>query len=107
MSRRPDNDYARSKMHARDFQYGTSQIMPVDDALKNGTLDWDVTVRNLLILILTSALQCRAGDIFKDNLDNHELPFIAYGIIRLRLANGMQIEHLEALVTIRNEKGAK
>ena len=79
----------------------------MDDALKNGTLNWDVTVRDLLMVILTSALQCRAGDIFKDRLDDHELPFIAYGDIRLRLANGMQIEHLEALVTIRNEKGLK
>ena len=79
----------------------------MDDALKNGTLNWDVTVRDLLILILSSALQCRAGDILKDKFDDHELPFIAYGDIRLKLANGMQIEHLEALVTIRNEKGAK
>ena len=79
----------------------------MDDALKNGIINWDVTVRNLLILILTSALQCRAGDIFKGNMDDHELPFLAYGDICLKLANGMQIEHLEALVTIRNEKGAK
>ena len=28
MSKNPDSDYACSKMHPRDFQYGTSQILP-------------------------------------------------------------------------------
>lgn len=78
------------------------------DALKRGTLNWDVTIVRAASLILLSSLQCRAGDITKARLDDHHLPCLTYRDVRLKLVDdGKDVEHLEARVRIRNEKGHK
>ena len=77
------------------------------DAVENGTPNWDTTLRNLLLLLLSSALQCRSGDILKERRDEHPLPYIVYGDIALKLVGGSQLEHIQAEVKIRNEKGYK
>lgn len=81
-----------------------------DDAVENGTRSWDVTILRVLSLVLTSALQCRSGDIHKHHRDEDDqpLPFIAYKDVRLKLIDGgREIHNLEARITIRNEKGHK
>ena len=79
----------------------------LDNALEHGTRNWDVTVQHLLMLILLSSLQCRAGDITKWFKDDQPLPFLAYQDVRLKLVGGSSIQDLEARVTIRNEKRYK
>lgn len=37
-------------------------------------------------------------------MDDQPLPFIAYKDVQLKLVDGKEIQHLEARVTIRNEK---
>ena len=68
------------------------------------TINWDVTILRTLRIVLTSTFQYRAGDITKHPLDDHPLPFLAYGDVSLKLFEGEEIHHLEARVTIRNEK---
>lgn len=78
-----------------------------NNALENRTYNWDFTVVRALSLILITSLQCRSGDITKSYLDNQPLPFLTYGDVCLKLVNGTEIEHLEARIKIRNEKGHK
>ena len=76
--------------------------------LENGTLNWDVTVQDILHLILLSSLECRTHDITKSGRDDQPLPYLTYGDIALKFVDQTNnIDHLEALVTIRNEKGFK
>ena len=77
----------------------------MNDALENGTLNWDVVVRNMLVLILIASLQCRTCDIMKSRMDDQPLPYLTYGDVSLTLVGGTEdIESLEARVKIRNEK---
>ena len=77
-------------------------------ALENGTLNWDVTVQDILHLILLCSLECRTHDITKAQRDDQPLPYLTYGDIALKFVGETNnIDHLEARVTIRNEKGFK
>jgi hypothetical protein len=77
------------------------------DALTNGTRSWDVTLAKILSFVLTSALAARTGDLTVGELDDQELPFIAYEDITLKLNRGAKLVDLIATVVIRNEKGKK
>lgn len=77
------------------------------DALTTGTRSWDVTLAKVLSIILTSALAARTGDLTVGELDDHELPFLTYGDITLKLSKGAKLVDLVADVVIRNEKGKK
>jgi hypothetical protein len=77
------------------------------DALTCGTRSWDVTLAKILSIVLTSALAARTGDLTVGDLDVHELPFLAYKDITLKLNKGAKLVNLVASVVIRNEKGKK
>ena len=77
------------------------------DALTSGTRSWDVTLAKILSIVLTSALAARTGDLTVGELDDHELPFLTYGDITLKLYKGAKLVDLVANVVIRNEKGRK
>lgn len=79
----------------------------LSDALTNGTIDWDVTLAKTLSIVLTAALASRTGDITTAPLDVHELPFLCYKDITLKLAKGHVLTNLVAEAVIRNEKGDK
>ena len=78
-----------------------------EDAVRNGSRNWDVTIHTALSLLLISALQCRSGDITKSTYNTQPLPCLVYKDISLKLIKGEDIDHLEARITIRNEKGTK
>jgi hypothetical protein len=63
----------------------------LSDALTNGTINWDVTLAKTLSIVLTAALASRTGDITTAPLDVHELFFLCYKDITLKLANGHQL----------------
>ncbi len=75
-------------------------------ALEEGTTNWDRVLQKVLSLLLLGALACRLGDITKHNKDTHDLPFLYYKDIT-KLVGGTRIEHLVALIVIRNEKAKK
>lgn len=77
------------------------------NALTNGTINWDVTLAKAFSIVLTSALASRTGDITTAPLEEHELPFLCYMDITLKLAKGNNFTNLVADVLIRNEKGDK
>ncbi len=77
------------------------------DAFEEGTTNWDKTIQKALSLLLLGALSCRCGDIMKDQSDVHDLPFLCYDDIAVKLVGGDGIEYLQALIVIRNEKGKK
>lgn len=77
------------------------------DALTSGTRSWDFTLAKILSIGLTSALAARTGDLTVGDLDEHELPYLAYKNITLKLHNGAKFVNLVANVVIRNEKGKK
>ena len=85
--------------------------MMVDALLKNaleqGTLNWDVTIVQVLTLVLVASLHCRTGDISRGHLDDQPMPYLTYEDVHLKLVNGTEMEHLEARVKVRNEKGHK
>ena len=72
----------------------------------DGTLNWDIIVRNMLVLILFASLQCRPGDIMMTTeMDDQPMPYLTYGDVLLSLVGDTEdIESLEARVKIRNEK---
>ncbi|KAH6539690.1 hypothetical protein HBI07_114560 [Parastagonospora nodorum] len=80
----------------------------IADARVNGTLAWDVTLLKCLSITLLAALGARSGDLTRNRLDEHDLPYLAYQDVILRLVlGGSTIDDMEAVVTIRNEKGNK
>lgn len=76
-------------------------------ALEQGTTNWDKTIQKALSIVLVAALCCRGGDIMMTNGETHDLPFLCYDDITIKLVGGQTLEHLVAEVVIRNEKGKK
>jgi len=66
-----------------------------------------VVLAKTLSIVLTAALASRTGDVTVDPLDEHELPFLCYEDIKLKLIKGDDLTNLVAKVVIRNEKGDK
>lgn len=79
----------------------------LNDAITNGTANWDITISGVLNLLLLSSLAARSGDLVYNRLGEHPLPFLVYDDIVLRLGDGDEIEDLVASVKIRNIKGHK
>ena len=77
------------------------------DALKNGTINWDVVLAKALSIVMTAATGARTGDLTVATMDEQELPYLCYKDITLKLAGGDKLENLVAKVLIRNEKGWK
>lgn len=82
-------------------------IASLKNAIDNGTRSWDYTANDILMILLTSSLQCRAGDIMRSWFDKQPFPYIIYSDIIMKFVGGFQIENLVGQVTIRNEKGHK
>ncbi|OBT86748.1 hypothetical protein VE02_06282 [Pseudogymnoascus sp. 03VT05] len=79
----------------------------LEDAIDNGSTNWDKTLQKALSLLLISALSCRSGDIMTSTMDTQKLPFLCYDDITIKLVGGDGLEHLQADVLIRNEKKRK
>jgi hypothetical protein len=79
----------------------------LSEGLEEGTTNWDRVLQKVLSLLLLGALACRLGDITKHNKDTHDLPFLCYKDITIKLVGGTRIENLVALIVIRNEKAKK
>ncbi|KAL1597760.1 hypothetical protein SLS60_008247 [Paraconiothyrium brasiliense] len=78
-----------------------------DTALRNEVLSWDVQLSRVQQLLLLSALSCRNGDINKNRLDRHDLPFLCFGDLTMKLIGGNELEDLAVMVKLRNTKGTK
>lgn len=79
----------------------------VKDAFHCGTMTWDITLAKCLSIVLTAALGARTGDLSVAPLNQHALPFLAYKDVVIKMKGGDTIDDLEAVITIRNEKGDK
>ncbi|KAK0125600.1 hypothetical protein ONS96_009435 [Cadophora gregata f. sp. sojae] len=79
----------------------------LQQALAEGTTNWDKTIQKALSMVLIAALSCRCGDIMKTQSETHELPFLCYDDITIKLVGGHGLENLVATVVIRNEKTKK
>ena len=77
------------------------------EALHEGTPTWDKTIQKALSLLLISALSCRSGDIMVAALGDQPLPFLYYNDVTIKLVGGTELNNLEALIVIRNEKKNK
>ena len=82
-------------------------IVVLKNALEHGTLNWDITIVSLLSLNLTASLQCHSGDSSRNYNDNQPVPYLTWGNVCLKLVNGMEMEHSEVRIKIRNEKNHK
>jgi hypothetical protein len=76
------------------------------DAWDNGALSWDTVLAKAQHLVIFFALGVRAGDITKDSRDRHELPFLAYQDVKIKIL-GHGPEDMIMDVTVRNLKGYK
>jgi len=76
-----------------------------NDALYNGTLDWDLTIKRIVSLIFVTALALWAGDITPNKFDDQELPYLYYEDVELKYDDGEGIEHLVTYIKIRYKKG--
>ena len=80
----------------------------LNNAMSNGTKNWDITISGVLNLLLLSSLAARSGDLVPDDMEKGSpTAFLNYNDIVLKLVNGKDIVNLVASVTIRNEKGYK
>ena len=77
------------------------------NALRNGTINWDVTLSKMTSLLLLSSTCARVGDLYYHHLDKQPFPYLIYKDIVLKFVGGSDLEHLMANITIRNEKGKK
>jgi hypothetical protein len=76
----------------------------LNDAIRHSTVNWDVTLGKTLSIVLVAALGSRTGHVTTAPLDTHELPFLCYRDITLKLSEG---HNLIAEVVLPNEKGNK
>lgn len=79
----------------------------LNEALTQGTLHRDVTLSRITSLVLVSCVSARAGDLNADILDDQPLPYLCYKDVVIKFVGGLEIEDLEAVLTIRNEKSMK
>jgi hypothetical protein len=79
----------------------------LQQAFEEGTGNWDKTIQKALSILLIAALSCRGGDIMKTQSETHDLPFLCYDDITIKLVGGLSLENLVATVVIRNEKAKK
>jgi hypothetical protein len=75
--------------------------------LDKGVLSWDVALAKTNLMVFTFALACRIGEITKGERARHEMAFLAYQDVHIRLALGDRLEDLVMVVTLRNQKGGK
>jgi hypothetical protein len=100
-------DVARDKHFVGAFLVRKLSSALFTDALRNGTVNWDITMAKALSMVLVAAIAARTGDVTKAPLEVHKLPFLCFKDITLKLVDGNSLSHLEAKVLIRNEKGDK
>lgn len=101
-------DPAREHHHIGAFLVRKLSSGILTNALANGTINWDVTLAKTLSIVLTAVLASRIGDITTARkLNMHELPFLYYKDITLKLVKGRELINLVADVVLRNEKGDK
>ena len=80
----------------------------LNDAMSNGTANWDITISGVLNMLHLSSLTARSGDLVNSPMErNSPTAFLNYNDIVLKLVDGKEIVNLVASVTIRNEKGYK
>lgn len=77
------------------------------DALDNGVLCWDRSLAKTQSLVLVAALGCRVGDVSWTRHDRHDLPYLTYGDLDMKLVGGSEVQHLVMLMRMRNDKGKK
>ena len=82
---RLSKDPLRNKYHIRAFLVRKLAFSLLTVALANGTINWDVVLAKTLSIVLTAALASRTGDVTVAPLDEHELPFLCYEDITLKL----------------------
>ena len=76
------------------------------DALLNGTRNWDVVISRALSIVLMAALVSRSGDIAKSN-GYTDVECLKYGHISMKLVEMDGVETIKMLTTIHYEKGHK
>ena len=76
-------------------------IALLKNAIEHGTKSWDYTANDILMLVLTASLQCRAGDVLRSFFDKHPSPYIIYDDIVIKFVGGFQIDNLVGRVKIR------
>jgi hypothetical protein len=104
---RLSKDPLRHKHHIGAFLVHRLAFGLLTVALTNGTINWDVVLAKTLSIVLTAALGSRTGDVTVAPLDIHQLPFLCYEDITLKLIKGDDLTTLVTKVVIRNEKGHK
>ena len=72
-----------------------------------GVCNWDIALAKIQNMVLVSALGCRVGDITKGQRDRHNLPYLCYGDIQMKLIGGGTVDDLVMVVLLRNNKGCK
>lgn len=97
-------DPTRERLHVGAFLVRKLATAFLDEALRQGTVNWDVTLAKTLSIVLVAALGSRTGDVTVAPLDTNDLPFLCYQDITLKLSKD---GHLTAQVLLRNEKGDK
>lgn len=76
------------------------------DALNNGVPNWDIIIQRALSIVMMAALASRSGDFTRrSDYNDHELAFLAYKDVWMKLVGGEEITNIQAEVVIRNEKG--
>jgi hypothetical protein len=80
---------------------------PLSEGTGGGNNELGSVLQKVLSLLLLGVLAFRVGDITKNNKDTHDLPFLCYKDITIKLVGGTGLEHLVALMVVRNEKGKK
>jgi len=80
----------------------------IDQAFAEGTMTWDITLAKCLSIVLVASLGARTGDVTVAPRDQHTLPYLVYKDVVIKMRKGgSTIDDLEAVITLRNEKGNK
>ncbi|KFY43691.1 hypothetical protein V494_01849 [Pseudogymnoascus sp. VKM F-4513 (FW-928)] len=102
-----------TRMPIRDIQWIGAFLVRrmvtalLQEAVEDGTTNWDKVIQKALSIVLVAALSCRTGDITKETLDIHDRPFLCYDDVSIKLVDGNSLNNLVAEVVIRNEKSRK
>jgi hypothetical protein len=94
----------REGLHVGAFLVRKLATALPNDALREGTVNWDTTTAKTLSIVLVAALGSRIGDVTVNSLNTNDTPYLCYEDIALKLS---QDDNLTAVVLLRNEKGDK
>ena len=75
------------------------------DTVNSDVSNWELTIQDVLSIVLLAALACRAGNITVGPRTTYKMPILCQDDIVMKVKGETNLNNYHAIIVIRNEKG--